>query len=83
MAALLDTDASAILRQHGGQGFGTFKSALADVVVAHLTPIATETRRLLDDPAHIDATLRQGAERAAAIANPIVSEAERLVGFLQ
>ena len=83
MAALLDTDAAAILRDHGGQGFGTFKSALAEVVVGHLTPIATETRRLLADPGHVDGVLRAGAARAAAIADPIVAEAERLVGFLK
>ena len=83
MAALLDTDAAAILRDHGGRGFGAFKDALAEVVVTHLTPIATETRRLLADPGHVDAILRAGAVRAAAIADPIVDEAERLVGFLK
>ena len=83
MAALQDTDAAAVLRQHGGQGFGAFKEALAEVVVGHLAPIAAETRRLLDDPAHVDATLRDGAARAAAIADPIVDEAERLVGLLK
>ncbi len=83
MAALLDTDAAAILRDHGGQGFGAFKSALADVVVAHLSPIAAETRRLLADPGHVDSILRDGARRAAALADPVVAEAERLVGFLK
>ena len=46
-------------------------------------PIAGETQRLLADPAVVDAVLRDGAERAAAIADPIVAEAERLVGFLR
>ena len=81
-AALTGSDPAAILRDHGGQGFGTFKAALADIVVAHLAPIASETSRLLSDPAHVDAVLRDGAHRAAAIADPIVKEAERLVGFL-
>jgi tryptophanyl-tRNA synthetase len=31
----------------------------------------------------LDAILRDGAARAAAIADPIVAEAERLVGFLR
>ncbi len=83
MAALLDSDAATVLRTHGGQGFGAFKAALADVVVGHLAPIAAETRRLVDDPGHVDAILRGGAARAAAIADPIVAEAERLVGFLK
>jgi tryptophanyl-tRNA synthetase len=83
MAALLGTDAAAILREHGGKGFGEFKAALADVVVSHLAPIAGETRRLVAEPGHIDAILREGAGRAASIADPIVAEAERLVGFLK
>ena len=83
MAALLDTDAAGVLREHGGKGFGTFKESLAEVVVAHLAPIAAETRRLLADPGAVDAVLRDGAGRAAAIADPIVAEAERLVGFFR
>jgi tryptophanyl-tRNA synthetase len=37
----------------------------------------------MDDPGHLDALLRRGADRAAALADPIVAEAERLVGFLK
>ena len=83
MAALLDTNAASVIAEHGGKGFGVFKEALAEVVVSKLTPIATETRRLLDDTAEIDRILRDGARRAAAIADPIVDEAERLVGLLK
>ena len=82
-AALTDTDHDGVLRQFGGQGFGTFKGALADLLVAHLAPIASETQRLLQDHTALDAILRDGAAKAAAIAEPIVSEAERLVGFLK
>ena len=82
-AALTDTDHAGVLRDHGGKGFGPFKQALAELVVDKLAPIAMETRRLLDDPATVDGILRQGAERAAALADPIVAEAERLVGFLR
>ncbi|MBV8912563.1 MAG: tryptophan--tRNA ligase [Acetobacteraceae bacterium] len=83
MAALQDTDAAGVLRDHGGKGFGAFKDALAEVLVSKLAPIAAETRRLLADPAALDRILHDGARRAAAIADPIVSEAERLVGFLK
>jgi tryptophanyl-tRNA synthetase len=82
-AALDDIEPVQVVRQFAGQGFGSFKSALADLTVAKLDPIAAETRRLLDDPGHVDAVLREGAARAAAIADPIVAEAERLVGFLK
>ena len=82
-AALADTDLDGALREHGGKGFGAFKEALSDLLVARLAPIASETRRLLADPGSVDAVLRDGAARAAAIADPIVAEAERLVGFLK
>jgi tryptophanyl-tRNA synthetase len=82
-AALTDTDHAAVLREHGGKGFGDFKGALADLLVAHLGPIAEETRRLLAAPDAVDAVLREGAAKAAAIATPIADEAERLVGFLK
>ncbi len=83
MAALLDTDAAGVLNDHGGKGFGAFKDALAEVVVGKIVPLAQETTRLLDDKAEIDRILRDGAARAAAIADPIVEEAERLVGLLK
>jgi len=83
MAALLDQDTATVLRDHGGKGFGVFKESLAEALVSKLAPIAAETRRLLADPAHLDRILHAGAGRAAAVADPIVAEAERLVGFLK
>ena len=82
-AALADTDHAGVLRDHGGKGFGAFKEVLAALVVEKLAPIAAETRRWLADPGTIDRRLGEGAEKAAAIADPIVAEAERLVGFLK
>ncbi len=81
-AALAETDAAAVLAEHGGKGFGPFKEALAALTIARLEPIAEETRRRLADPGGVDAVLRKGARRAAEIADPIAAEAERLVGFL-
>jgi tryptophanyl-tRNA synthetase len=81
-AALSDVDHAAVLSQFGGVGFGPFKQALTDLLVDRLAPIAAETKRLLDDEAALLAVLRAGAARAAAIADPIVAEAERLVGFV-
>lgn len=82
-AALSDAGVADVLREHGGKGFSAFKEVLAELVVDKLSPIAAETRRLLADPGAVDAVLRDGAAKASAIAEPIVSEAERLVGFLK
>ena len=71
-----------VLREHGGKGFAEFKEVLCEALIAHLAPIQAEMARLLGDAAALDAALRLGAERAAAIAAPIVAEAQRIVGFL-
>jgi tryptophanyl-tRNA synthetase len=82
LAAILGTLPENVLREHGGKGFGAFKEVLVEALVDHLSPIQAEMRRLLGDHAALDAALRLGAQRAAAIAEPIVTEAERVVGFL-
>jgi tryptophanyl-tRNA synthetase len=82
LAAVTDSLPENVLREHGGKGFGAFKEVLAEALIAHLSPIQERLKRLLSDPAEIDRLLRRGAERAAAIADPIVAEAERIVGFL-
>ncbi len=82
LAAVNNVQPVDVLRDHGGKGFSEFKSLLAEALVAHLAPIRTEMARLLNDAPALDAELRLGAQRAAAIAEPIVAEAERIVGFL-
>ena len=81
-AAVSGTDAAGVLHTHGGSGFGPFKAALADLLVDRLTPISAETQRLLSDTAHLRTILHAGATRANALAEPIVREAERIVGFI-
>ena len=81
-AALADEPRDAVIARFAGAQFSTFKSELADLAVAKMVPIATEMRRLLADPAEIDAWLRRGAAKARAIAHPIVSEVKRIVGFV-
>jgi len=81
-AALADRTKAEVLAEFAGQGFGAFKPKLADLAVARLAPVTAEMRRLMNDPAQIDQVLRDGAERARAIADPVVAETKRIVGFL-
>jgi tryptophanyl-tRNA synthetase len=80
-AALTGKTKADVLAEFGGQGFGAFKPALADVAVEYLAPISDEFRRLISDKAEIDRILSKGAERARAVADPVVSETKRIVGF--
>jgi tryptophanyl-tRNA synthetase len=81
-AAMAAMTMDEVLREHGGKGFGAFKEALAAVLVERITPIRQEADRLASDAGEVRRILHAGARRAAAIAEPIVAEAERLVGFL-
>lgn len=81
-AALTEATPADVLREHGGRGFGPFKERLTEIVIEKLAPIRAETARLAADPAELDILLQKGAARAAAIADPIVAEAERIVGLL-
>ena len=81
-AALADCSAENVLSEFGGRGFGDFKPVLADLAVAKLSPIGDEMRRLLKNPADIDAVLAKGADRAAAIARPLLAQVRDIIGFL-
>ncbi|MFT4956518.1 MAG: tryptophanyl-tRNA synthetase [Brevundimonas sp.] len=80
-AALSDQSREQVTAEFAGQGFGAFKPKLAELAVASLAPVTAEMRRLMDDPAEIDRVLKSGAERAAEIADPVVDEVKKIVGF--
>jgi len=82
-AALADQTREAALARFAGQNFSTFKEALSEVSVSVLGRIGGEMNRLMADRSHIDAILRRGAERAAAIAMPIFREVEDITGLLR
>src|SRR5262245_7450911 len=82
-AALADISKADVLREHGGAQFSTFKNALVDLTVAKLSPINAEMRRLVADPAHIDAVLADGATRAQALAAATMKAVKDIVGFVR
>ena len=82
-AALSGNTAEQVITQFAGQQFGQFKPALAELAVEHLSPITQETNRLMADPAEIDRILGNGADRAAAIAEPILDKTHDIVGLVR
>jgi tryptophanyl-tRNA synthetase len=82
-AALAGQPKAAVLKEHGGAQFSTFKKALAEVAVSRVGPVNAEMQRLLADPAEIDRILAEGAARARAIAKPIMDQVKDVVGFLR
>ncbi len=75
------TDAE-VLAEFGGKGFGVFKPALADLVVEKIAPVGAELRRLEADPGYLSEVLAGGAARARALAEPVIAEVRKVVGFV-
>jgi tryptophanyl-tRNA synthetase len=67
--------------KYEGQGYGAFKKDLAEQVVATLEPIQQKYHDIRAS-GEITAILRQGAEEAREIANPILREVKNKMGFL-
>lgn len=81
-AALADEQPANVIARFAGQKFSGFKNELAELAVAKLAPVASEMRKLLADPAEIDRVLKDGSEKARALAQPIMAEVKRIVGFV-
>lgn len=82
-AALADIDRDAAIAEFAGRQFSDFKARLTDLAVEKLGPMGAEMKRLMADPAHVDRVLRAGADKANAVAEPILAEVYRAVGFLR
>jgi tryptophanyl-tRNA synthetase len=82
-AALAGLTRDEVCARFADAQFSAFKRALTDLAVETLGPVGTEMKRLMADPGYVDGILRAGAERASALAQPIIAEVERAVGLHQ
>jgi tryptophanyl-tRNA synthetase len=81
-AALSGRTTADVLGEFGGGQFSAFKKALTDLAVDKLGPVGAEMKRLMDDAAYIDGVLEDGAERASAIAKPVMDSVKDIIGFI-
>lgn len=81
MAALQDRSIEAVLGDYAGQGFGQFKPALSEALVAMIGPLRSRLEQLRTDPAELDRILDSGAARARELAAPTLVEAYKVVGL--
>ncbi|MGN6143669.1 MAG: tryptophan--tRNA ligase [Mesorhizobium sp.] len=82
-AGLADISKEDVLKEFGGQQFSTFKPALADLAVEKLAPVASEMRRIMADTAYVDAVLKDGGERAGALAEETMKTVRDIIGLVQ
>ena len=64
-----------------GEGYGAFKQAVAEDVVKLLAPVRDRYRELRPDEGGLERTLAEGAERARAIAEPVMAEVRDAMGI--
>ena len=82
-AAMAGCSVAAVLEQFGGEGFGRFKPALGELLVEKLAPINTRFVALREDRSALDAILRNGAEKARALAVPTLDKAYAALGLVR
>jgi tryptophanyl-tRNA synthetase len=80
-AAVAEETEQQVLDRFAGQGFGVFKPALADAVVALIAPIRDRLDELRREPAELDRILTEGAERAGKLGAPVLAGAKAAVGL--
>jgi tryptophanyl-tRNA synthetase len=73
----------AIEDRYDGEGYGQFKSDVAEAVIAFLEPVRLRYEELLRDPGELERLLRVGAERAAAAAAPTLEAMYDRMGFVR
>jgi len=82
-AAVTGASVDDVLGQFAGQGFGTFKPALAEVLVGLIGQIRQRLDDLRGNPAELDRILADGAARASELGAPILARAKTAVGLTE
>ena len=69
-----------IEREFADSGYGDFKGAVADAVADYLAPVRERYAELRADEAGLERTLAEGAEKARAIAGPVLADVREAMG---
>ena len=80
-SALSGKSVSDLENEFSGKGYGDFKTAVAEVVIAKLEPIGKRTKELMDDPAELSRVLSNGAQKANEVASATLKAAYSAIGL--
>lgn len=80
-SALSGKSISDLESEFSGKGYGEFKAAVAEVVIAKLEPIRARTTELMDDPAELSRVLNNGAQKANEVASTTLKAAYSAIGL--
>ena len=81
LSALTGEGVEALAAQYDGRGYGVFKDAVADAVIAALEPIQKRYDEISADKAYLEQVMTQGAERASRLAARTMTKVRRKVGL--
>ncbi len=82
MAVMTNSTPEAIAKSFEGQGYGNFKSAVADAVVEGIRPIREEYDKIIKDKAYLEDVCKKGAETSSRIAQRTLKKVYKKVGFI-
>jgi tryptophanyl-tRNA synthetase len=80
LAAVRGVAPEAVEAEFDGGGYGAFKQAVADEVAEYLAPVRERYAELSKDPAEVERLLRAGADKARAIAQPVLADVREAMG---
>lgn len=80
-AAMSGETPEAVAARYEGRGYGYLKKDLVDVVEAGLAPLRERYAELRADPTFLTGVLDRGADRARAVANPVLARAQLAAGL--
>ena len=81
LSATTNQSVDQVLGNYAGKEYSSLKKDLADSLIQVISPIRSEINNLLNNQDELNVILSDGTEKAAAIANPILEEVYKIVGF--
>ena len=68
-------------KEFAGVGYGTFKTAVGEAVVAELEPVQKRVKELEANKDYLDAIIKGGAEKASRLADRTLTKVQKKIGF--
>jgi tryptophanyl-tRNA synthetase len=81
--SVVDGSSPEEVQERGWDGYGEFKTALAEAIIEHLAPIRRRWTELMSDTAELERMLFRGSERAEATAELTMSEVRSRIGLVR
>ena len=81
VASQSDYDTMVADFQRGGIGYGEFKKRLLQAVTDYFAPFRARRAEIVADPGYVDRVLAEGAEKARAVARPVLARVRKAVGL--